>query len=269
MIKITKFGPVTRFDLARTLFGSGRYWTTAYLVDSIMIDTGCAHGSSELQQALTESHLTKIINTHTHEDHIGANAALQGNYPSLEIFAHPLALEILSDPPRYQPLHPYRRIVWGYPKACRAIPLANGEWIESERFRFQVIFTPGHSPDHLCLYEPENSWLFTGDLFVGGRDRALRQGCEIWEVIASLKKIASLPISSLFPGSARVRSKPAEELKLKISYLEELGGKVIELHQRGMNIDEIARETCGGPMLIEAITLGHFSRRHLIRSYLS
>jgi glyoxylase-like metal-dependent hydrolase (beta-lactamase superfamily II) len=269
MIKITKYGPIMRFDLARTLLGKGRYWTTAYLVDSVMIDTGCAHTSSELLEALSGSHLTRIVNTHTHEDHIGANAALQDHYSSLEILAHPKAMDTLENPRHCQPLHLYRRIIWGYPKACRAMPISDGDYIESERFRFQVIFTPGHSSDHLCLYEPDNQWLFTGDLFVGGKDRALRQGCEIWEVIASLKKIASLPIRSLFPGSARVRTVARDELKSKIAYLEELGGKVVELHQRGMSIDEIVRLTCGGPMLIEAITLGHFSRRHLVQSYLS
>jgi glyoxylase-like metal-dependent hydrolase (beta-lactamase superfamily II) len=269
MLKITKYGPITRFDLARTLLGKGRYWTTAYLVDSVMIDTGCAHTSSELLRALSGCLVTRIVNSHTHEDHIGANAALQDRYPSLEILAHPAAMDILENPRQYQPLHPYRRIIWGYPKACRAKPISDGNYIDSERYRFQVIFTPGHSVDHLCLYEPDNQWLFTGDLFVGGKDRALRQGCEIWEVIASLKKIAPLPINSLFPGSARVRTEAKGELNAKIAYLEELGGKVVEFHQRGMSINEIVRLTCGGPMLIEAITLGHFSRRHLVQSFLN
>ncbi|MBE0408299.1 MAG: MBL fold metallo-hydrolase [Anaerolineales bacterium] len=269
MIRISKFGPVTRFDLARTLTGRGRYWTTAYLLDSIMIDTGCAHTCEELLDMLSESHLTKIVNTHSHEDHIGANAALKRDNPSADILAHPQALKVLEDPHRNQPLHPYRRFFWGCPEASQGKPLVDGEMIISEGFQLQVIYTPGHSPDHLCLYEPEKSWLFTGDLFVGGKDRALRQGCDIWGVIASLKKIAALPIRYLFPGSARVRTNPTEELETKINYLEELGHKVIDLHRRGLSTGEIARLTCGTPMFVEAITLGHFTRRHLIRSYLT
>jgi glyoxylase-like metal-dependent hydrolase (beta-lactamase superfamily II) len=69
-----------------------------------------------------------------------------------------------------------------------------------------VLYTPGHSLDHLCLYEPRQGWLFSGDLFVGGRDRALRSGCDIWQIIASLKAIAALPVVCLFAGSAARRT---------------------------------------------------------------
>lgn len=31
MLKTTSYGSVIRFDLARTLLGRGRYWTSAYL----------------------------------------------------------------------------------------------------------------------------------------------------------------------------------------------------------------------------------------------
>lgn len=269
MLKITEYGPVIRFDLARTLAGRGRYYTNAYLLDTIMIDTGCAHTSPELQAALSGKPLTQIVNTHTHEDHIGANAALQNKYRDLEIRAHPEALKILEDPARMQPLHLYRQLFWGWPQPSQGKSLAEGAWVESERFRLQVIFTPGHSHDHICVYEPEYGWMFSGDLFVGGKDRALRQGCDIWGVIASLKKIASLPTGYLFPGSARVRQNPAQDLASKIAYLEELGDKVIDLHQRGYSIREITRRICGGPMFVEVISLGHFSRRHLVCSFLN
>jgi hypothetical protein len=48
MISSTQFSEVIRFDLARTIAGRGRYWTTAYLVDGLLIDTGCAHAADEL-----------------------------------------------------------------------------------------------------------------------------------------------------------------------------------------------------------------------------
>jgi hypothetical protein len=35
-----------------------------------------------------------------------------------------------------------------------------------------------------------------------------------------------------------------------------------------MRVAEIARLLFGGPMLIELVTAGHFTRRHLVRSYL-
>lgn len=268
MLKANAYESVTRFDLARTIAGRGRYWTTAYLVDGNLIDTGCAHSARELVKVLEDTQLTRIINTHTHEDHIGANGLLQRQCADLEILAHPLAIPVLADPRHYQPMHLYRRLLWGWPDPSRASPLADESWIETNHFRLQVLYTPGHSPDHLCLYEPEHGWLFTGDLFVGGRERALREDYDIWQIIASLKRIAALPATLMFPGSARIRENPKKELESKIAYLEEFGNKVLGLHRKGWGVNAIVRAVCGKPMFIEMFTLGNFSRRHLVLSYL-
>jgi len=268
MLRITSYGDVTRIDLGRTLAGRGRYWTTAYAVDGMLIDTGCAYSARELAAALADASILYIVNTHTHEDHIGANGTLQSQFADVQVLAHPLALPILADPRREQPLQLYRRIMWGWPAPSQGRPLADGDMIATERYRFQVLHTPGHSADHLCLFEPQQGWLFSGDLFIGGKDRALRADCDIWQIIASLKRIAALPATVLFPGSARVRDNPAAMLKAKIAYLEQLGAAALALEQRGWSVPETARALCGGPMFIELITLGHFSRRWLLRSYL-
>ncbi len=268
MLKITTYGDVTRFDLGRTLAGRGRYWSTAYLVDGLLVDTGCAFSAPELLGALSKTALAGIVNTHTHEDHIGGNGPLQRERDGLGIRAHPLALPVLADPRGRQPLHLYRRVMWGWPEPSQGQPLSDGEMVETERFRFQVVYTPGHSPDHICLYEPDRGWLFTGDLFVGGRDRALRAGYDVWGIISSLKRIAALPATVLFPGSARVRDDPEAELAAKIAYLEEMGERVLSLHKQGRSVRSIIRALLGGPMLIEVVTLGHFSRRWLVLSYL-
>jgi glyoxylase-like metal-dependent hydrolase (beta-lactamase superfamily II) len=272
VLRKTQFDEVIRFNVAADILGRGRYWTTCYLVDGMLIDTGCAHTAHELQRAVGEclhgAPLRCILNTHTHEDHIGADGPFQYAQPGLEILAHPLALEVIAHPREKQLLHPYRRLFWGWPQAAQARPLADGETLMSSSGSFRVIYTPGHSPDHLCLYEEQRGWLFTGDLFVGGRDRALRQGCNIWQIIASLKHIATLDITTLFPGSARTREHPQEELQAKIAYYEELGGQILEQYRQGLGTPEIVRALCGGPMWVEIVTLGHFSRRWLVLSYL-
>lgn len=268
MIKLTKYGEVIRIDLARTIFGRGRYWTTAYRVEDLLIDTGPAHCAQELVDALSDVQLSRIVNTHTHEDHIGANGILQRRRGDLRIRVHSHGIPVLADPRREQPLHLYRRIFWGWPEPSFGLPLNDGDCIRTEHYQLHAIHTPGHSPDHVCLYEPEQGWLFTGDLYVGGKDRALREGYDIWRIIASLKQVAELPVRTLYPGSARARENPAQALREKIDYLENLGEKVLRLHQQGKSVSQIARQLLGGPMLVELVTLGHFSRRNLVRSYL-
>lgn len=268
MIKLSQYGEVIRIDSARTIAGRGHYWSTAYLIDGLLIDTGCAHSAGELINVLGSKEIVSIVNTHTHEDHIGANGELQTKHKSLEIFAHPLALPVLENPGEEQPLQLYRRVMWGWPKPSKGKPVENGEVIETKRYAFQVIYTPGHSPDHICLYEQKQGWLFTGDLYVGGKDRALGEGYDIWQIIASLKRIAQLPLTKLYPGCARVRDNPGETIAKKIKYLEEMGNKVLELHRQGKSEKAIVRSLLGAPMWIELITWGHFARRNLVRSYL-
>jgi glyoxylase-like metal-dependent hydrolase (beta-lactamase superfamily II) len=269
VIKVSTFGDITRIDLSRSFFGHGVYWTTAYLVDGVLIDTGCAFTAAEFIKILSKSRIERIINTHSHEDHIGANASLQQRVPDMATFAHPLALPILQDPGRYQPLQLYRKMIWGMPRPSKAQPLENGSIVETEKYHFQVIYSPGHTADHLCLYESNQQWLFTGDLFVGGKDRAIRAGSDIWQIIESLRVIASLPSEVMFPNSARVRHNPGIDLQEKIDYLERMGEKVLKLAERGMGVNEISNELFGGPMWIEVITWGHLSRRNLVLSYLA
>lgn len=268
MLRATDYDGVTRFDLARTILGRGRYWTTAYLVDDVLIDTGCAHTAPELLQTLEGITVRRIINTHAHEDHIGANGPLQREREEIEIMAHPLAMPILKDPVATQPLHPYRRLFWGWPEPSIAKPIEEGFAVVTQNYRLQTIYTPGHSPDHMCLYEPDRGYIFSGDLFVGGRDRALRPEYDIWQIIASLKKISRLPVKILFPGSARVRENPEETLQKKIRYLEAFGEQVIKMHRTGWSVNAIVRKLCGRKMWVEMVTLGHFSRKNLILSFL-
>ncbi len=268
MIKISHFGAVTRFDLARTITGRGRYWTAAYLVDDLLIDSGCAYTASEFTRQLEDRPIARIVNTHSHEDHIGANASLQRRRRDLEILAHELALPVLAHPREKQPIRLYQRVFWGWPEPSAANPVKEGDVIETEQHAFRVLHTPGHSPDHICLYEAGEGWIFSGDLFVGGQERALREDYDIWGILASLKRLAGLDASMLFPACARVRSNPQEELQAKIVYMEEMTAHVLELRQEGYGVGTIARQVFGGLMPVELITMGNFTRRHMVSSIL-
>ena len=114
MILTKDVGAVRGFRLARTLFGLAVYFTAAYWVDGLLIDSGCAFTVRELLADLENTPVEQIVNTHSHEDHIGANAALQER-TGAAIRAHPLALPILADP-RQTRLRPYQRVMWGLPR---------------------------------------------------------------------------------------------------------------------------------------------------------
>jgi glyoxylase-like metal-dependent hydrolase (beta-lactamase superfamily II) len=256
--------PVVRLRMARELLGRPAYFTAAYWVDGLLIDTGCAHTARQLTSAIKGWQVDLVVNTHSHEDHIGANAQVQEVF-HCPVLAHPDALPIVHDP-RRQPLQLYRRLFWGWPKPsqCEAI----GECVETEHFRFQVIHSPGHSPDHICLFEPEQGWLFSGDAYIGGQDRALRAGYDIHGILASLRKLAALPVRSIFSGSGTVRSNGVQHLEDKITYLEELGKRIRTLRDKGLSARRIRRQVLGRELPITYLTFGHFSGMHLVESYL-
>ncbi|MCA1959241.1 MAG: MBL fold metallo-hydrolase [Desulfomonile sp.] len=264
MIHIETRQAVIKFQLARSLFGRAFYYTSAYLVDGLLVDTGCAYTVSELLGALDGHAVHTIVNTHAHEDHIAGNAAVQERFGAA-VLAHPKALPVLADPASRR-LRLYQRVMWGYPAPSTGAVLGNV--VETPRYRFRVIHTPGHSIDHICLFEPHEGWLFTGDAYVGGTDRALRADYNIWNILESLRKLADLDSSCLFPGSGTIRENPREELLAKIRYLEESGGRVLDLHARGWSRRRIREEVFGSEGAIAWFTMGHFSGLNLVRSYI-
>lgn len=267
MLEERRYDPVVAFRAARTFFGRGYYYTAAYYLDGLLVDSGCAYTAAELLSRLAPTRpVTLVVNTHSHEDHIGANGPLQSRL-GCRITAHSLALPILHNP-RLQPLQPYRRLFWGWPEPSHGQPL--GEWIQTEHYRFQVIPTPGHSPDHVALYEPQQGWLFSGDAYIGGHDRAARPDYDIRAVIRSLRTMAAMDVGTLYPGSGTVRqNRPAEDLARKADQLEELGEHVLALHAEGLGSAGIRDRLLGREGSLFYLTLGHFSGAHLVELFLS
>jgi len=265
MLHTQRHGTVMAFRLARTIVGRAIYHTAAYWVDGLLVDSGCAYSAMDLMRETESLPVEKMVNTHSHEDHIGGNALLQRER-GVGIHAHSLALPILANP-RLLELQLYRRVFWGWPEPSQGSAI--GEWLDTEHFRFRVIHTPGHSPDHICLFEPEQGWLFSGDAFIGGRERAARTDYDMYGVIASLKKLAALPITQLFPGSGTVRNDPVKEIRQKIDALEELGSEVCRLNEMGLDVPAIQHRLLGKEPSITYLTHGHFRASHLIRAFLA
>jgi glyoxylase-like metal-dependent hydrolase (beta-lactamase superfamily II) len=85
------------------------------------------------------------------------------------------------------------------------VMLEDGSIISNDSFSFQVIWTPGHSPGHVCLYEKEKKFILTGDhvLFettphVGYNP--LSGDNPLGDYISSLKKLQSLKVNYVLPG---------------------------------------------------------------------
>jgi glyoxylase-like metal-dependent hydrolase (beta-lactamase superfamily II) len=70
---------------------------------------------------------------------------------------------------------------------------------------WQVVYTPGHTTESICLYEPEKQILLAGDTLVGFRAALwVNPFCEDAEVLAmSLLTLERLAVKIVYPGHGR------------------------------------------------------------------
>jgi len=262
MLAATEYEQVTQIKLCRYPDLSPRATVSAYLVDSLLIDSGPAYTAEELTEFLKDKGVKMVINTHHHEDHIAANALLKERY-GVELFAHPLAVDKINQPAK---LYPYQEEVWGYPVPSQVNKI--GDSVTADNFRFEVIYTPGHDRDHICLFERKHGWLFTGDLFVSTHPNVIRPMSDVRQMIADHKKVKDLTPRLLFPASGKVITEPVPVLEQTIRYLEDLGQKVMELYGKGLAPVEIMKQIFVDEDPLAEFTQQQFSSLNLIKSYL-
>ncbi|HOF78426.1 MAG TPA: MBL fold metallo-hydrolase [Smithellaceae bacterium] len=262
MISTAQYGEVLQIRVCRYPDFPSAMWVCSYLVDGLLIDTGIAHTAKEFTAFLKDKYLKKAVNTHFHEDHVSANKFLQDEY-GIEIFAHPLSVNKINKPAT---LYPYQEAVWGYPVPSEVKPL--GSYIYSENYSFEVIPTPGHDRGHICLFEKSHGWLFSGDLYINTKPKVCRPSDDMWQILADLENIRSLNPQVLFPAPTHVVYEPAAKLDELIARLEELGGEIVALHQKGKSVERIKEEIFGPEDMFAQMTQQQFSSLNMVKSFL-
>jgi glyoxylase-like metal-dependent hydrolase (beta-lactamase superfamily II) len=131
-----------------------------------------------------------------------------------------------------------------------------------------VIPTPGHTDDHICLYEPNEGWLFSGDLFVNEEIRYVTKDEDVYSIIDSLKKVAALHPKKMFCSFSGVVDRSEEAIHRKIDYLENLKNEVEKGRQQSLSPREIQRKLLGRGDRFSFITAGQISKQNLINSFL-
>lgn len=265
MIVKKDFGEVLQFRMARVLDGQPLYTMAVYYIDGLLIDTGPFHVASEIEKAFAGIKIDKIINTHYHEDHIGNNVLFQDK--GIPIFAHPLAVSLINDPSSWSyRLHDYQKFVWGEPPASKVREIS--DYINTGNYRFRVIHTPGHSPDHICLLEENEGWLFAGDLFLGEKVKMLRSDENVLELMNSIKHLLNFHFQTIFCSSGAVFDNGHTRMQLKLEYWQHLREEIYRLSHQEIE-DVLIRDQLLGPEnLMFELTGGDFSRLNLVRSFL-
>ncbi len=160
--------------------------TNTWLIDDgsgnvIVIDPGPldrVHETSILER-VGERRVGSVLVTHTHLDHAP--------------MANPLARDLSVAALGYAPgphFDPDERV-------------GEGSSIEFGQETLQVVFTPGHSGDHLCFRS--GNVLFSGDHIIGGSSVMVE---EVGPYLRSLEKLRGTGLQRLYPGHGEEITNP-------------------------------------------------------------
>ena len=142
-------------------------WVIQQQKSAWVIDPG---ESAQVIDYLSANDLTlqAVLITHKHHDHINGLPALLEKFPDICVYT------------------PYKASIKGSTKSC-----AEGDIINlSDSLYFNVMETPGHTQDHIALFNQD--WLFCGDtLFAAGCGRIL--GGSAKQFANSILKLRELP----------------------------------------------------------------------------
>lgn len=205
------------------MFGFKQY-CAAYLIkgkELALIDTGMASQKAALLEGIKAhgfnvSDISYIFVSHCdHFDHSGNVGAIIQENPKAKIYIHPSGIESLTHPGISSEKRKLRMPLAMAARYGESIPIPSsriglvrdGEIFDlGENENLQVIFTPGHQPDGIVLYEQKHKGLFINDL-VGiyfadaGCSYALNPPkSDHQQAIASLKRLLELPIERLYLG---------------------------------------------------------------------
>jgi len=258
---------VWRFLMARSFLGKDLYPSACYMVPQagLMVDSGSALFSDRTVEAARGAGVRTLFLTHSHEDHTGGAPSLLSDLGA-SCFAHPDAIPVLADPRSLRMLL-YRRFMFGVPRVCVARPAA--ESFEDGGMRFRVIPTPGHSPDHLVVFEEERGWLFAGDAYIPVPERVFfGTGCDYSVWVETLRALAKLGAERMFTGMGPVNRRPSRALIEKANRLSEISEKVMRLWREGLKETEIAKRLFPGDLAVRLVTGGNYSAVNLVRACL-
>ena len=262
-IKKSGFEDVTLYRLGSALFGKPKVYVYSFLVDGILIDTGHPKIGKDFAKELANEKIDRVILTHHHEDHSGNVEALKKS-KGVSVYASPLCCKLIEDPKQIEPA---RLMSWGQPKKAFAQELDLSRDIITDRYRFEILETPGHAIDQISLYEAEKGWLFSGDIFVHHYIKAFMRNEDMLEQIKSIKKLMQLDFDVLFCNHQPVFTKGKERLSSKLDFLENFYGTVKREHSKGKSPKQIMKSMqLKEQWIIKILSLGQLSQLNMITS---
>lgn len=167
--------------------------------------------------ALAGDDVAFIVATHRHPDHVGGIEALRIRTGArVRAFGQVRAGGVEVD------------------------PLHDGEILEVADVRLRVIHAPGHSPDHVCLFDSDRATLFAGDNVLGEGTAVISPPLGDMAVyLDTLVRLRDLGPQRIYPGHFRPLDDGIAALDRYLAHREERHRAVLATLDHGATLDEI------------------------------
>lgn len=126
------------------------------------------------------------------------------------------------------------------------VAVKGGERIHLGPYDFEILWTPGHSPGMICLYEEKFGYLFCSDHVLAHTTPNIslfseQAGNPLGDYFQSLRNVAQLPVLQAFPAHGKIITNLPERVEEMIIHHEErLNEMLVVCQEKPINAYAIA-----------------------------
>jgi len=180
----------------------------------LLVDAGTGKPGhlAGLDHALAGAPLAHVVVTHNHSDHASGAPHLAGRHAGLV----------------------FSKTLWPEKDARYAVdwqPILDGDRIQAGDTTLEAVATPGHAPDHICLWHEASRTLFSGDLVLAGTTVVIPASAhgDMAAYMTSLERVLAMEPARMLPAHGPVIEDPVTLLKV---YLRHRRARESDLLQR-------------------------------------
>lgn len=253
MLQVLPHGDVTELRFSTWKSRAVRMRCSAFVVRGVLIDSGFPDAAPDLLRWIAAHPVHGAIITHYHEDHSGGVAALAAR--GVPVWMSEATRPKVMDPTR---VYLYRRFSWGVAQRVeRCAPFTPPSAL-------RVIGAPGHTDDHVVVWDDATGTCVGGDLFIGVKVRVAHRTEHARTTSASLRRIIALRPRRYFDAHRGLLSDPVPLLAAKADWLDATADAAEALMARGLSDGEIARRVLGSDRLGRWFTGGDYTMENWV-----